>query len=93
MVNLDGCDSFLKDMSSVFREEPLMIWGGLRQKRGKKLNGYSLRKKKTAQRKFSARGPPPRSLMVRPLGDPRPDFGHLNALLLLKMTLGTTASL
>ncbi len=53
----------------ILREEPLMIWGGLGQKREKKLNGYSRRKgkkvqrlvaeEKKTQREFAPRGHPP----------------------------------
>ncbi len=39
------------------REEPLMIWGGLGQKREKKVQRLVAEEKKT-QREFSARGPP-----------------------------------
>ena len=60
---------------TYLRGGPLMI-GGLGQKRGKKLNGYSPGKKnstvgwpgKKTQCEFSAQAPPPRSLMVRPYG-------------------------
>ena len=56
-------------------KEPLMIWGGAGKSGKKKLNGYSLWKKKLQQlvaeekKKLNTNslpGPPPRSLMVRP---------------------------